>query len=178
MPQPIDLLFAELEELRSRYPNVFGWQDDIDGDPDDDDPDDVVYEEVTDNARQQWLATAQSKLAVAFPPSYERFLMNYSGAMLAGDEISSLYGPEAATPFDVVVATTLDRKMCGTRSHLIRLVNCEGDVKYYLDTSTVDERGECPVVRWKIESPDKYERFADSFVEFLVRRLKELGPHW
>jgi len=104
--------------------------------------------------------------------------MKYGGGTLVGEAVNGLLGmdfDEACGP-DIVYETRLERKVFGIPTDWILLLNFEGDEKYYLDTSITDEHGENPVIRWEIEEPDNPDRYADSFAEFLLKRIKFFFP--
>jgi hypothetical protein len=165
MGRPIDESFAELEELRQKYPELLNVGDNTG----------------EDRCPREWITQAEAALGVKFPPSYVRFLLRYGGGELGGNEISSLYGPrepEVTAIGDVVRATVGDWELWNSPRHLVLLMDQEGDVKYYLDTSSANSDGEYPVVRWAIEAREKLVHCADNFVEFLVQRMKWLGPYW
>lgn len=96
----------------------------------------------------------EEELGLPLPKSYRIFLGRFGAAICKGHMIAGLpdtrnTGPEP--PFwDHVVDTSKslwpNRHGYGVDRHLVFLTDDGGDINYYLDTSAMDDQGECPVV--------------------------------
>ena len=117
---------------------------------------------------------AQAALGVEFPPSLRRHLLEYGSVNVGSDPILGLFQPpHFSGPRDDLVYRTQMMRQFEIPSHLVVLLDDdEGDAIYYLDCSQRDEAGECPVLLWEIEEPEVYSRYADSFPEFLLKRMQ------
>lgn len=117
---------------------------------------------------------AEAVLGIRFPPSYRAWLLKYGSGHLGGYELQGL-GPEPPSQRDptevyvgdVVYLAQLNRAN-GLPSHLLELLNYEGDEVYYLDLSVVN--GEAPVVCRDAGVPE-LRLVADSFSTFLLSEL-------
>jgi cell wall assembly regulator SMI1 len=154
---------------------------------------DAIYREIADHIQKhpkeiafsrgvpaELVQRAESALALRFPPSFQRYLLEYGGGGIGGEGVNGLAGTaalgldfaEAYGVEDIVYETLNDRKIYGIPNAWIPLIDNEGDEIFYLDTSVADERGENPVIRWGIEDREHPVRYADSFAEFLLKRMK------
>lgn len=114
-------------------------------------------------------------LNVTFPPSFRHYLLEYGNCIIRGGyELAGYYGETDMNSAELVVDTLRERDNGDIPPHLILLLNEDGERKFYLDTSRRDSRGECPVVGAELGFYDAEEDkdFADSFVEFIIRRLQ------
>jgi antitoxin YobK len=120
------------------------------------------------------VADAETVLGIRFPPSYRAWLLRYGSGYLGGYELHGL-GPELPSERDpaevyvgdVVYLAQLNRAD-GLPTHLLELLNYEGDEVYYLDLSVLG--GEAPVVCREAGVPG-LQIVADSFSAFLLRQL-------
>jgi hypothetical protein len=100
------------------------------------------------------VAAVEEELGLVLPRSYRIFLRRFGAAVCEGHMIAGLpdtrnTGPEP--PFwDHVVDSRRslwsDRNGNGVDRHLVFLTDDGCDIKFYLDTSSMDDSGECPVV--------------------------------
>jgi hypothetical protein len=130
----------------------------------------VLFAEGVD---REWIEKAEAALGLKLPPSFVDFLKRHGGATIGGEVVNGLLGlefEEAVGP-DIVYNTLFDRQR-GLGHDLIVLVDNDGDEMFYLDTGTVDVDGENPVVRVLIEAPHDREKYASTFAEFLLKRVK------
>jgi hypothetical protein len=122
----------------------------------------------------EWIGRAEAALGLHFPPSFRYYLRKYGGGSIGGEVLNGLLGIEfddACGP-DIVYNTQLDRTQSGLDPSLIVLVDNDGDEIFYLDAGHVDQGGESPVIRVVIEEPTARQRYAESFAEFLLRRVE------
>ncbi len=120
----------------------------------------------------EWIGAAEAALGLRFPPSFRHYLANYGGGSIGGEVVNGLLGipfADACGP-DIVYNTQLDRGR-GLDPHLIVLVDNDGDEVFYLDLSRMGQDGESPVVRVLIEEPTVRQPYAESFAEFLLKRI-------
>ena len=120
-----------------------------------------------------WIEKAEAALGVRLPPSFVDFLRRHGGATIGGEVINGLLGlefEEACGP-DIVYNTLLDRQR-GLDHDLIVLVDNDGDEMFYLETSTVDDDDENPVVRILSEAPHEREKYAPTFAGFFLKRVR------
>lgn len=114
---------------------------------------------------------AQSVLGVTFPPSYVEFLKSYGCGDIEGLEFYGVINDDfenSSVPDAIWV--TLDERKSGLPHNLV-IVYAAGDGTYYaLDTSKLDDNGECSVVSY--ESNGNLEVIADNYGSFLLDELK------
>jgi hypothetical protein len=100
------------------------------------------------------VAAVEKELGVPLPRSYRIFLSRFGAAFCHGHDIAGLpdtRGSDVESPFWVHVADVsksrwIDRHGHGVDRHLVYLSDDGGDITYYLDTSAMDDEGECPVI--------------------------------
>jgi len=101
------------------------------------------------------IRSAERRLGLSFPPSYQRFLMTFGSGGLCGRDFCGIY-PSEPNSLDGVVGRTLDERDNDHLPDKFRLpdhliVAC---TDYYdgslacIDCSRTDESGENPVVEW------------------------------
>jgi hypothetical protein len=124
---------------------------------------------------EEVIAEAEEALGVQFPKSYRWWLAKYGSGYLNGYELQGLcpMRPSERDPADhyvgdVVCMTRINRGQ-GTPSHLLELLNYEGDEVYFLDLLAVVD-GEAPVVVGR-PGTDQLDPVATSFAAFLESEL-------
>jgi antitoxin YobK len=124
-----------------------------------------VWFEFSGPSSEEQIQAAERELGVRFPKSYRTFLHQYGSGNLDGIEIFGLQADRLSG--DVVMINQLTTDV---PSHLIRFTNDIGNYSYYLDSSQMNEEGECPVI---VFGPDENGRIvAESFIHFLEKREK------
>jgi len=107
------------------------------------------------------IAAAERELGVMFPRSYRTFLRQYGAGTLDCVEIFGI--PSDRLWGDVVMMNQLTS--CQIPRHFVKFTDDIGNYSYYLDTSRMDDEGECPVV---VFGPEESGRvIANSFSDFL-----------
>jgi hypothetical protein len=122
------------------------------------------------------VADAEAVLGVRFPASYRDWLLRYGSGYLGSYELQGLEPelPSKRDPGEVyvgdVVSTALLNRAEGLPSHLVEILNYEGDEVYYLDLTAGGE--EAPVV-CREAGYDELRPAGGSFAEFLRRELQQ-----
>ena len=115
-------------------------------------------------------------LDVTLPPSYKDFLLEVGMAYFPGQRIFSgiLNDKVGERNLGEVYGDTLDaRNKDGVPHHLIPINARDESWHYYcLDTSKVDENGECPVVSYNYMDHQIEAVFDPSYKEFFWRWVK------
>ena len=128
-------------------------------------------------ATDDLIAAAENELGVTFPPSYRRFLAIYGAVACRGFLIAGLFQdePNDQPPLWLNVLRYTGQLRRSSRGLIPRayvaLSDDGGDYKFYLDTSRVNDAGECPVVVLGPGADDL--RVADDFVDFVVKSAEE-----
>ncbi|HEV8657777.1 MAG TPA: SMI1/KNR4 family protein [Thermoanaerobaculia bacterium] len=119
-------------------------------------------------ATDEWIAKAEARLGVSFPPSYKWWLKNYGGGEIGGEEILSIYGIDfdEAVGGDIVFQNT-HRKL---PPNCLLISDTGADEEFYFDTGKPDQDGEYPIMSF--EHPDRETPYASNFLEFLQKRLE------
>ena len=133
------------------------------------------------------IETAAKQLGVRLSPTYREFLRRTGGGSVADEEFYGIVknAPEEIANWGVVWATARNRDDYGQPHGLITLgaVMWESEI-YVLDTSSLDDQGEAPVMIWDPD-PSSSERglgtiIASDFGSFFRDRLRvilaEQGP--
>jgi len=120
---------------------------------------------------EDWIAKAEAVLNRVLPISYKWFLTEYAGGEIAGEEIYSIYG----MPFDTVNGGDIVfQHLANRKAGLLddeKLVISETDLGevFFFDYEKFSD-GDCPIF---LRLPSgKYEHYADTFYEFLAKRIK------
>lgn len=125
---------------------------------------------------------AEKILDVHFPKTYKEFIkkVGFGGPddlIISGIRVNN---PEELETTGVVWGVLKDRKDFGYPKHLIEIDDVGEGTAYCLDTSQMNEEGECPVVAWPIdgyESNPKLEIIAPDFGKFFLDMVK-LRINW
>lgn len=153
MPSDIDRVFERIAELISQNPDAIAFAGGVSDD---------------------WVDKAEKALSLKFPPSFVTYLRKFGGGMIGGEQVNGILGidfEEACGP-DIVYNTTVERREFGIPEAFVCLVSNEGDEMFYLDTSTVTDANENPVVRVLIEQVATPQQYAQNFAEFLLKRIE------
>lgn len=119
------------------------------------------------------VAKAEHMLDVHFPKSYAKFIKSYGAGDIGGLE---LYGiiealeKDGHGPPNGVWLTQDSRKIANLPHEFIVIADTGYGPHYVLDTSQMDDSGECPVYMWDVGN--QKEKIADSFGDFLYEELK------
>ena len=121
------------------------------------------------------VAAVEEELGLVLPRSYRIFLKKFGAAVCNGYMIAGLpdtRSTDEETPFwehvaDVTKSRWPNRAGIGVDRHFAFLTDNGGDISYYLDTSAMDEQGECPVVAMGPGYPGVV--VGSSFLDFLSK---------
>jgi len=125
---------------------------------------------------------AESYLEVDFPETYKKFLSKYGYLSLGGCEIYGLVDDDfinSGVP-DAIWLSYENQKNFGKPKYIVQIYNVGEGTTYCLDTSQMNEQGECPVVAWPLggyEETPVLEIIAEDFGKFfldMVQRQIEL----
>lgn len=126
------------------------------------------------NVHPSKVREAEEKLGVRFPRSYRQFLERY-GCGNFGREIYGVTPSNTGVPS--AVWFTLSEREDGFIPDWMVIICVEDEYIFCLDTSTLDENGECKVVSWipGLLPFDKQpcELIFDSFADFLYECVRE-----
>lgn len=118
---------------------------------------------------EEWIEKAEKRLKNKFPETYKWWLRNYNGGEVYGEEIYSIYGIDFDSVIggDIVYINELSRK--NDKEFLNKIVISEpNDSIFYFDISNGLVNGEYPIYEYYTK-----EKYANSFLEFLKRRILE-----
>ena len=121
---------------------------------------------------------AELELGVDFPASYRAFLMKYGAVTGRGFSIAGLFSPapKGESPLWIDVVTNTKQLRRASRGRIpqsyVAIADDGGDCKFYIETSTVDARGESPIIGLGPGSNGVV--VADTFTEFAVRLSQEI----
>ena len=118
---------------------------------------------------EEWIELAEKRLDVKLPQSYKWWLKNYNGGEILGEEVYSIYGIDFddVVGGDIVYINELNRKDNNFNAKLI--ISETNDELFYFDLTQGLMEGEYPVYEYYTKT-----RYADSFLEFLKRRILEI----
>jgi hypothetical protein len=115
---------------------------------------------------------AEKRLGRLLPPSFKWFLNNYGGGEVCGEEVYSIYGPdfENAVGGDVVFQYLAHQQSKTLQADEIPVAqNDFGEIYYMKSMPLIDDEYRVWVKRGKTA-----QVYADSFSDFLEKRVKEL----
>jgi hypothetical protein len=124
------------------------------------------------------IKSAENHLGVLFPKSYKEFLSQYGFISLGGCEIFGIIDSDfinSEVP-DAVWLAMDNRKNFNFPKYLIPIYDVGEGTTYCLDTSQMNEEGECPVVAWPLGGYGQtpvLEIVAKDFGEFFLNKVKE-----
>jgi len=124
---------------------------------------------------------AEKLLDISFPKSYKEFLRQFGSIGFHGEEIYGLnnsYDYSSYVYCNIVCATLEERKVNQDPSFPLYLIPIHalgnGELSC-LDTSQMNEEGECPVVAWYFGATlpnGKLEILAEDFGAFLLEKVQ------
>ncbi|MGA7614911.1 MAG: SMI1/KNR4 family protein [Thermoanaerobaculia bacterium] len=132
--------------------------------------------DVAGPATEAMVSDAEHTLGVTFPPTYRAFLRRYGAVQGRGFWIAGLASrSESNQPYwSDLVTDTLSARASGNGlipPSYVAIADDGGDYTFFLDTSVVDSRGECPIIAMGpgvdalVIAPD--------FAEFAVKLAKD-----
>jgi hypothetical protein len=99
------------------------------------------------------IVDAERKLGIQFPHSYRQFLSHFGAASCSGFEIAGLFdapnhADEPPLWSDVVISTLQIRRFFRGMfpNEYVKISDNGMDHKFYLDTSSSNAQGDCPVI--------------------------------
>lgn len=117
------------------------------------------------------VAAVEEELGLVLPKSYRIFLRRFGAAICERLDIAGLPDTRNTDPESPFWGHVADASKSLWRvsvdRHLVFLTDDGGDINFYLDTSAMDDRGECPVVAMGPGYPGVV--VGSSFLEFLAR---------
>ena len=119
------------------------------------------------------ICKAEAALGLKFPPSYRRFLEVLGCGDVAGMEFYGLINDEFVnSSVPNAIWLTLSERELGLPRELILVYGAGNGDFYAIDTSSVDEYGENPIVVIQINGDIK--KIFDSFGSFMLSELKTI----
>ncbi len=99
------------------------------------------------------VAAAEAALGVTLPPTYRKFVVELGAGDIGGHEFYGVTTSDFQTSSipNGIWLTLEERKTSDLPSHLLIVADTGTGGYYVLDTSSPDERGECPVIEWKYQ---------------------------
>jgi hypothetical protein len=121
------------------------------------------------------VAKAEQILALRFPPSYRRFLLEWGCGDLKGLEVFGLIDDvfENSTAPNAIWLTLNKRASIGLDPGFVIVADVGDGTSYALDTRHIDDAGEAPVLRVSVDGC-ACERIADSFGAYLLEAVKAI----
>ena len=125
------------------------------------------------NKSDSLITQAEEDIALRFPNTYKSFLSKFGYGGVNKLDIDGVTEYKfSGSPYGGVVWNTLEkRKYFGYPSSLIPIYNVGEGTTYCLDTSQMNEEGECPVVAWPLggyEETPVLEIVAEDFGKFFL----------
>jgi hypothetical protein len=129
------------------------------------------------------IARAEAQLGLSLPPSYRDFLRQLGECDIAGVEFYGVWtrGDNPDALFGAVRTTLEARRTSAMPNSLVAFMSDGMGGLYVLDTASLDEEGEAPILVWEPGGSvpgSTLERVADSFGEFALRRTKHALAAW
>ncbi|MFF2480977.1 SMI1/KNR4 family protein [Paenibacillus sp. NPDC058071] len=130
-----------------------------------------------DVAEESWIVEVEEELGFRLPPSYRWWLLHYGNALLSGSWILKVGDPEHREYHDTDILyihrLNLGEDWLVSRfPHRMDLFVPDSDELYFFDTSSRDEQGELPVMRYDLIN-DEVEQYAPTFADFLEQLIDE-----
>jgi len=120
------------------------------------------------------IETVAKALGVTFPPSYVEFLRRFGGGGLSIEMLSGIYDNQPLLPNEgsVYGDTMRSRDECGlAKQFVVLLYEDDGETLWCLDTHSIDETGDAPVVAIDFLSGTVSGTISPSFREFFEEYL-------
>lgn len=115
---------------------------------------------------------AETALKLKFPPTYKQFLKEFGCGDIGGEEFYGLISDEfidSTVPNGIWLTLNERKNINLPEEHVI--IYATGDGTYYaLDTSQINESGECPVVALSSEG-QRVEIIAEDFGQFFYNTV-------
>lgn len=125
----------------------------------------------------QFILDAENYLGMMFPPTYRWWLQRYGTGYLGGYELQGLFpelitdrDPEIPLIGDILELAKINHAAKRYPSHLLEILNYDGDEVYLFDTQRRSTTGEWPVVCIDANF-STIEDVADNFGHFLRMHL-------
>lgn len=119
------------------------------------------------------VASGERVLGVRFPPTYRRFLLEFGAGDVGDLEVYGIIDePVDEGPVPNGVWLTLRTRQHGLPEDLVIVSDTGYGEAYVLDTATVDEGGENPVVIWDVGYERPYEVVAPDFGSFFWEQVE------
>lgn len=128
-------------------------------------------------AQEKWIVEVEDELGFRLPSSYRWWITHYGNALLGDGNILTIVGPEHRE-YDDSDVLYRHRLNLAEEWWVIQFPNRmdlfvpDSDELYFFDTSTRDEQGEFPIMRYDLMN-NLIEEYASSFAEFLERLIDE-----
>lgn len=116
---------------------------------------------------------AENYLKIKFPKTYKQFLLRFGYISLGGCEIYGIIDEDfinSGVP-DAIWFSFENHKNFGVPPYIIQIYSVGEGTTYCLDTSQMNEEGECPVVAWPLggyEETPVLEVVAEDFGKFFL----------
>ncbi|SEG58513.1 SMI1/KNR4 family protein [Paenibacillus sp. UNC499MF] len=128
-------------------------------------------------AEESWITELEEELGFRLPPSYRWWLTRYGNAGLGGGHILTVTSPEHREydDSDILYIHRLNQAeewLVSRFPHRLDLFVPDSDELYYFDTSSKDEHGEFPIMRYDLMN-DLIDTYALTFAEFLEQLIDE-----
>lgn len=143
----------------------------------------VQVANVAGGCDEELIVRAEAQLDLSLPPSYREFLRQLGECDIAGVEFHGVWvrddDPDAL--FGAVRMTLEARRTSAMPNALVVFMSDGMGGLYVLDTASLDDEGEAPVLVWEPGGSvpgSTLERVADSFGKFALRRTKRALAAW
>lgn len=141
---------------------------------------------------EETIATVEHELGVVLPNSFRTYLRHFAGGLLIGYEIFGVRTeassgrtcgpPGLSEDYNVILdivqhnrTTQEDIRRDNMPTGLVMFTTDGGDYHLFLDTSQMNETGECPVVVW---GPGALGlKVADDFLEYVRMLAEHTNPY-
>jgi len=129
----------------------------------------VEFADYGDGISEEWIIKAEERLCFKFPNSYKWWLRNYGGGEIYGEEIFSVYEQDFDTVVGGDIVYNYELNMRNKNYSADKVVICEAnDDVFYFDLSKRKDENELAIY-----SLNDNKKYADDFIEFLKKRIKE-----
>lgn len=131
-----------------------------------------------DNQDESILLKAENDLALRFPHTYRRFLLEkgYGGVNSLDIDGITDYKFDGSDYGGVVWSTIRCRENSRYPHYIVPIYNLGEGTKFCLDISQMNEEGECPIVAWPVggaEEGEKLEVIAPDFGTWFLEMVEE-----
>lgn len=121
---------------------------------------------------EEWVAEAERKLGITFPPTYRRFLRELGCGGFRSEEFYGIVDADLLLgPVPNGIWLTLDERQCTQLGPSYFIVQSGGDGNWYaIDTAQRNSEGESPVLLLDVNC-HPYEVVAEDFGRFFLDRI-------